>query len=77
MTEQLASRLSALEAEDALLSAVIESLDEGIVAVSARGEVVRLNESARRLLDLARERALLRPISCRRSGSFATRCAAR
>lgn len=52
MTEQLASRLSALESEDALLNAVIESLDEGIVAVSPRGAIVRLNEGARRLLDL-------------------------
>ena len=52
MTEQLSSRLSALQAEEALLSAVIDSLDEGIVAVSARATVVRLNESARRLLDL-------------------------
>jgi signal transduction histidine kinase len=50
MTEQLASRLSALESDDALLSAVIESLDEGIIAISARGQVVRLNESARRLM---------------------------
>lgn len=52
MTEQLASRLSALESEDALLSAVIESLDEGIIAVSPRAEIVRLNQSARRLLQL-------------------------
>ena len=52
MTEQLASRLSALESEDALLNAVIESLDEGIIAVNPRGETVRLNESARRLLGL-------------------------
>lgn len=52
MTEQLSARLSALEAEDALLNAVIESLDEGIIAVSSRGDVVRLNESARRLLSL-------------------------
>ena len=52
MTEQLAARLSALEAEDALLNAVIDSLDEGIVAVSPRGQVVRLNESARRLMSL-------------------------
>ncbi|MEP6492286.1 MAG: ATP-binding protein [bacterium] len=52
MTEQLASRLSALESEDALLNAVIESLDEGIIAVSPRAEVVRLNQSARRLLTL-------------------------
>jgi signal transduction histidine kinase len=53
MTEQLSSRLSALESEDALLNAVIESLDEGIIAVSSRGDVVRLNESARRLLSLS------------------------
>jgi signal transduction histidine kinase len=53
MTEQLASRLTALETEDALLNAVIESLDEGIVAISPRAEVVRLNQSARRLLGLA------------------------
>ena len=52
MTEQLASRLQALEADDALLSAVIESLDEGIIAISARGQVMRLNESARRLLEI-------------------------
>jgi signal transduction histidine kinase len=53
MTEQLASRLSALESEDALLNAVIESLDEGIVAVDARGDIVRVNQSARRLLALS------------------------
>ncbi|MEO7083399.1 MAG: ATP-binding protein [Gemmatimonadaceae bacterium] len=52
MTEQLAARLSALESEDALLNAVIESLDEGIVAISPRGDVVRLNQSARRLMAL-------------------------
>lgn len=52
MTEQLASRLSALESEDALLNAVIESLDEGIIAISPRAEIVRLNRSARRLLTL-------------------------
>ena len=52
MTEQLASRLNALESEDALLNAVIDSLHEGIVAVSPRADVVRLNESARRQLSL-------------------------
>jgi signal transduction histidine kinase len=52
MTEQLAARLSALESEDALLGAVIDSLDEGIVAVNANGDVARLNQSARRLLAL-------------------------
>jgi len=50
MTEQLATRMNALEAEDALLNAVIDSLDEGIVAIDQRAEVVRLNGSGRRLL---------------------------
>jgi two-component system phosphate regulon sensor histidine kinase PhoR len=50
MTEQLATRMNALEAEDALLNAVIDSLDEGIAAINGRAEIVRLNGSARRLL---------------------------
>jgi two-component system phosphate regulon sensor histidine kinase PhoR len=50
MTEQLATRMNALESEDALLNAVIDSLDEGIVAINGRADVVRLNGSARRLL---------------------------
>ena len=52
MAEQLGTRLHAIEQEEALLLAVIESLDEGILAVSPRGDVVRLNSSARRLLDV-------------------------
>jgi signal transduction histidine kinase len=50
MAEQLASRLHALEADEALMAALVESLTEGVVAVSGRGDVVRLNESARQLL---------------------------
>ena len=52
MAEQLGMRLEALEADEALLIAVVESLDEGIVVVDARGNVIRVNESARRLLAL-------------------------
>ena len=69
MTEQLASRLSALESEDALLNAVIESLDEGIIAVSrwpARRRRARLNQSARRLRWCS-ARSRSRSICCRRS----------
>ena len=50
MSEQLATRLHALEADDALMSALLESINEGVVAVSGRGSVVRLNESAREFL---------------------------
>ena len=50
MSEQLATRLHALEANDALMSTLLESINEGVVAVSDRGSVMRMNESARRLL---------------------------
>ena len=50
MAEQLAARLVALEEEDAFTSALVESLDEGVVAVDGRRDVVRLNSAARQLL---------------------------
>ena len=50
MSEQLATRLHALEANDALMSALLESINEGVVAIGGRGSVVRLNESAREML---------------------------
>lgn len=49
MTDELGRRLQAMEAEDARLLAIIEALDEGIIAVDGRGDVVRMNEAARRL----------------------------
>lgn len=54
MAEQLDQRLRALQAEEALLGAAIESLHEGVVAVDARRQVVRVNDSGRRLLRLER-----------------------
>jgi signal transduction histidine kinase len=50
MSEQLAARLRALEADEALMAAVLESLNEGVVAIGPQGSVVRLNESARSML---------------------------
>ena len=50
MADQLSRRLKALEDEEGLLVASLESLHEGVLAVSARREVVRLNASARRIL---------------------------
>ncbi len=52
MAEQLDARLRALQADDALLGATIESLHEGVIVVDARRRVVRVNESGRRLLAL-------------------------
>jgi signal transduction histidine kinase len=50
MAEQLETRMTALAAEDALTTALVESLNEGVLAVVAAGQVVRANESARTLL---------------------------
>lgn len=54
MTDDLASRIRALEAEDALMVALIESLSEGVIAIDTRSRVVRINESARRLLGVTK-----------------------
>jgi two-component system, OmpR family, phosphate regulon sensor histidine kinase PhoR len=53
MAEQLASRLEALETNDMHMNAVIESLQEGVIAVDARRQVVRVNASGRKMLGLA------------------------
>ena len=52
MAEQLVARLAALEEDDALMSALVESLDEGVLAVDGRRDVVRLNSAARTLLSI-------------------------
>jgi signal transduction histidine kinase len=50
MADQLSGRLAALQEEEGLLLAALESLHEGVVAVDARRQVVRMNESARSIL---------------------------
>ena len=52
MAEQLTSRLAALEDDDMHMNAVIESLQEGVIAVDARRQVLRVNESGRRMFRL-------------------------
>jgi len=49
MTDELRRRLQEMADEDGRLVAIIESLDEAIVAVDYRGEVVRMNGAARQL----------------------------
>ncbi len=53
MAEQLQARLAALQADDALMAALIDALQEGVAAVDAHRQVVILNEPARRLLGIA------------------------
>jgi two-component system phosphate regulon sensor histidine kinase PhoR len=50
--ERVGPRVAALEAEDALLAGLIESLNEGVLAVDAREQVVRVNRAGRELLGL-------------------------
>lgn len=55
LAEEFASRINALESEDALLVALIDSLNEGVIAVNARSQVVRINASGRQLLHVKDE----------------------
>src|SRR5438105_6041217 len=50
LAEQLETRLSALAAEQSILTALFETLNEGVLAISPGHEVVRINETGRRLL---------------------------
>jgi two-component system, OmpR family, phosphate regulon sensor histidine kinase PhoR len=50
LAEQLSARLRALEADETLLLQLTESLNEGVIAVDTARQVVRINETARRLL---------------------------
>ena len=52
MSEQLASRLTALQDDEALVSAVVESLSEGVLAVSSGNMVLRINTAARSMLGI-------------------------
>jgi two-component system phosphate regulon sensor histidine kinase PhoR len=54
LAEQLEGRISALAAEQSILSALVETLNEGVVAISPSHEVVRINDTGRRLLGIAR-----------------------
>jgi two-component system, OmpR family, phosphate regulon sensor histidine kinase PhoR len=53
MAEQLATRLHALKEDEELMTTIVESLHQGIVALSERGQVVRVNAHSRRLLGVA------------------------
>jgi two-component system, OmpR family, phosphate regulon sensor histidine kinase PhoR len=54
LAEQLEARLSALTAERSILSALVETLNEGVIAISPEREVVRINDTGRRLLSIDR-----------------------
>ncbi|MBC8088402.1 MAG: HAMP domain-containing protein [Phycisphaerae bacterium] len=52
LAEQSEAQSEALKAEEVLLVALTESLNEGVIAVNARHQVVRINDTARELLRL-------------------------
>ncbi len=55
LAEQLSARVAALEADDALLRALTEALNEGIIALDGRQQVLHMNAGARRLLGVRDE----------------------
>ena len=52
LAEQLDQRLHALTAEESLLNQLIDSLNEGAIAIDARQRVVRINAVGRQLLNV-------------------------
>jgi two-component system phosphate regulon sensor histidine kinase PhoR len=52
MSEQLGARLKRLQDDEALVSAVVESLNEGVLAVNPRRSVLRINAAARTMLGI-------------------------
>jgi len=50
LSEQLSARLTSLQSEQALLSAIVESLEEGVIAVDSAARVVEINDAARKVL---------------------------
>ena len=54
LAEQLEARLSALAAEQSILSALVETLNEGVIAISPGHQVVRINDTGRRVLAIGR-----------------------
>jgi signal transduction histidine kinase len=53
LAEQLQGQTQSLRGEDTLLSAMMESLSEGVLAVDRAQRVVRINAAARRMLGVA------------------------
>ena len=54
LAEQLEARLAALTAEQSILTALVETLNEGVIAISPSHQVVRINQTGRRLLSIDR-----------------------
>ena len=52
LAEQLEMRLNALDTEQARLSALVETLNEGVLAITSQHEVVTINATGRRLLGI-------------------------
>ncbi len=50
MSDELTRRLTTVQEDEALLAALIDSLEEGIIAADTHGQIVRMNASARRML---------------------------
>jgi two-component system phosphate regulon sensor histidine kinase PhoR len=54
LAEQLEGRITALAAEQSMLTSLVESLNEGVLAISPSREVIRISDTARRMLTIDR-----------------------
>jgi two-component system phosphate regulon sensor histidine kinase PhoR len=58
MADQLREKVTSLAEEESLVSAILDSMADGVIVTDYEGSVRLINPAAARLLDTARERAL-------------------
>jgi two-component system phosphate regulon sensor histidine kinase PhoR len=62
MSTRLRGKIEDLEHEQAKISAVLDGMVEGVIAVDARDHIVAMNEPARALFEVGRERGERKPL---------------
>jgi two-component system phosphate regulon sensor histidine kinase PhoR len=62
MAERLSEKIQDLEGERTKVSAILDSMVEGVIAIDQRGRILLMNHAARRIFDLGREHVEGRPL---------------
>ena len=62
MAERLSEKIQDLEGERTKVSAILDSMVEGVIAIDPRGRILLMNHAARRIFDLGRDQVEGRPL---------------
>ncbi|MDQ3829931.1 MAG: cell wall metabolism sensor histidine kinase WalK, partial [Candidatus Tectomicrobia bacterium] len=62
MAERLSEKIQDLEGERTKVSAILDSMVEGVIAIDQRGRILLMNHAARWIFDLGREQVEGRPL---------------